>query len=81
MRYVSLAWIALGGLWAFLPGPDGPDYFWRWAFILMTIYLAPTIISALEDRRNFFVVFAVNLCAGWTGIGWMLAMSWALLDD
>ena len=47
--------------------------------LLCVLYFLPTIVAA---RRGHGVtgVLLLNLLFGWTGIGWMAMMVWALLS-
>jgi hypothetical protein len=44
----------------------------------LAIYLAPTIIAAARRHRSEGAVFALNLFLGWTFVGWVAALVWAL---
>ena len=47
-------------------------------FILVCfcIYMIPTIIG--RKKRNYVAIAALNILAGWTIIGWIIALTWAL---
>jgi hypothetical protein len=61
----SDAGAAVGGLLALL--------------ILGAIYFLPTIIG--RGKRNAAAIFWLNLLAGWTVIGWIGALIWAVSKD
>ena len=44
-------------------------------------YFLPGIIAAARHKRNTASVFALNLFLGWTLIGWVIALVWALAHD
>jgi hypothetical protein len=44
------------------------------------IYLAPTIIARFRRHPSFKTVFAFNFLVGWTGIGWLICLLYALSD-
>ena len=44
--------------------------------IAFVIYFLPSLISNRKDNGNS--VFVVNLFLGWTLIGWVVALAWAL---
>jgi hypothetical protein len=50
-------------------------------FLVMSIlYFAPTLIAAYKNKLNVWVVAAVNVVLGLTGVGWiflLVAMLWA----
>ncbi len=41
-------------------------------------YLLPTVIAAIRFRNNTLAIFALNLFAGWTLVGWVVALVWSL---
>ncbi len=41
-------------------------------------YFLPTIIGVHRGKRNTSSIFVVNLFFGWTLIGWVVALAWAL---
>lgn len=43
------------------------------------LYMAPSITAA--GRRCEWQVFALNLLLGWTVLGWIIALVWALGKD
>lgn len=45
---------------------------------LVVIYFAPSIRAAKAKKRNTKAIFALNLFLGWTLIGWVVALVWAL---
>lgn len=49
--------------------------------ILAAIYFLPTLIAMSRKRDNTGAIFALNLFAGWTFIGWLVAMVWAATMD
>jgi hypothetical protein len=44
--------------------------------ILVIIYFIPTIIVWNKDNPN--AVITLNLLVGWTGIGWLISLIWAI---
>lgn len=51
------------------------------AFIVLVgfIYFIPSIIGM--QKKNAGAIFALNLFLGWTFIGWVIALVWALCKD
>jgi Superinfection immunity protein len=45
------------------------------------IHFLPTIIAALRNGRSVVGIFLLNLLLGWTVIGWIIALIWALRDE
>ena len=46
--------------------------------ILAAIYLIPSIIVALGSKRHSTAIVVLNLFAGWSIVGWVLALVWAI---
>jgi hypothetical protein len=42
-------------------------------------YFVPTLLAARLKHRNIAAIFALNFCLGWTFIGWVVALVWALV--
>jgi hypothetical protein len=49
--------------------------------LVLVLYFLPTILSLILRRRNTLAIFAMNLLLGWTLIGWVAALVWALTKD
>ena len=49
-------------------------------FLLLLVYLLPTLIASLRHSRSTGLILLVNLFAGWTMVGWMAALVWALVS-
>ena len=45
------------------------------------VYFLPTFIALMARRRNCGSIFIVNLLAGWTVIGWVIALVWACVKS
>lgn len=43
------------------------------------LYFLPTLVGA--KKRNAGAIFALNLLLGWTLLGWIAALVWALTQD
>jgi hypothetical protein len=41
-------------------------------------YFLPTIIAQIRSTKRAATIFAVNLIFGWTVVGWIAAVIWAL---
>ena len=48
---------------------------------LGAIHFLPTIIAALRQSRNLLGIFLLNLFLGWTVIGWIVALIWAIAGE
>jgi uncharacterized membrane protein len=51
------------------------------AFIIIILYFLPTISAFERKKKNTSSIFVVNFFLGWTLIGWVVALSWALSKD
>ena len=45
------------------------------------LYFWPTAVALNKKRANTGAVFMLNLFLGWTLIGWIVALVWAMTDD
>ena len=45
------------------------------------IYFVPTIIAFSSERRQRVAIGALNFVAGWTLIGWVVALVWSLMRE
>ncbi len=43
-------------------------------------YFVPSFIAIVRRRSNLQTLFVVNLLFGWTVIGWVVALMWAMAD-
>ena len=46
--------------------------------VLLVLYFVPTIIAARRKHHNAVAIGALNLLLGWTLLGWVGALVWAL---
>jgi uncharacterized iron-regulated membrane protein len=47
--------------------------------ISLLLYFLPAFLA--RDKHNFTGIFILNLVAGWTFIGWIIALIWAVTSD
>ena len=45
---------------------------------LFVLYWLPTIIAIARHTHSALGVAALNFFLGWTGVGWFIALMWAL---
>ena len=50
------------------------------AVLLSLGYLLPTAIAYYREHRNTTAITVLNLFLGWTLVGWVAALVWALVD-
>jgi hypothetical protein len=48
------------------------------ALMLIGFYIFPSALAYLRHHHNFAAICATNLLVGWTLIGWVAALIWAL---
>jgi hypothetical protein len=58
-------------------GLFGAGLFFFWV-IGSLLYFLPTIVGFVRKRHNVLSIFLVNFFLGWSLIGWIVAMAWAL---
>ena len=46
--------------------------------LLVLLYFLPAIVGVWRQKRNATAIFVLNLLAGWTVIGWIVAMVWSV---
>jgi threonine/homoserine/homoserine lactone efflux protein len=49
--------------------------------ILVAGYFLPAIVANSRRHRQQLAIFALTLFAGWTAIGWIVAIVWACTDN
>lgn len=62
-----------------ISAPGGSE----WILILLAfiLYFLPTIIAANRKKSNTGAIFVLNLFLGWTMVGWIISLVWALSSD
>lgn len=50
-------------------------------FLLLGIYFLPTYIAYRKQKKNAMAIMVTNVLVGWTGIGWLAVLIWALIED
>ena len=46
--------------------------------IIMLVYFLPTLIALWAQNINTLAIFLLNLFLGWTGLGWIISIIWAV---
>jgi len=49
-------------------------------FLAICVYLLPTIVASARKVRRQYAILALNVLAGWTFVGWVGALVWAIAD-
>jgi hypothetical protein len=60
-------------------GLPGPIAFLPGILLGGLLYFLPTLVG--QSKRNAGAIFALNLLLGWTVIGWVIALVWAMTVD
>ena len=48
------------------------------AIMLLACYFLPTIMAFSQKKKNAGAILALNFFLGWTFIGWVVSLIWAL---
>ena len=49
-------------------------------FLSLILYFLPAIIACYYKDKNTIWIFVLTLITGWTSLGWILALFWAILE-
>lgn len=49
--------------------------------VLAALYFLPTIVAATASKRKTGAIFVLNLFLGWTLLGWVGSLVWAVADE
>jgi len=49
-------------------------------FLAFTFYFIPTAIAHQRRAQHFTGIFLINLVFGWTVLGWIAALIWAIVE-
>lgn len=49
--------------------------------IILLIYFLPFVVACCNKKRNGCAIFVLNLLLGWTFVGWVVALVWALTKE
>ena len=52
-----------------------------WFLVGVVLYFVPAAIAASRKHRNGGAIMALNLFLGWSCLGWVGALVWALTDN
>jgi len=47
--------------------------------LCLLLYFLPAIISFKREHEYRWAIFAINLFVGWSFIGWVVALVWAVM--
>lgn len=60
----------------FIPFFHFGPFFW---LVSLFLYFLPAFLA--RNKSNFTSILILNILAGWTFIGWIIALAWALSSD
>lgn len=73
---IGLSLLVVGVLYIFVPT------YVAWGFGIISfalfLYLLPTYIARAREHDNAASIFVINFFFGWTLIGWVIALAWAV---
>jgi len=49
--------------------------------VIFFSYFLPAIVAAIRKKTNANAIFILNLFLGWTLLGWVIALIWAVKTD
>jgi hypothetical protein len=49
--------------------------------VLCVPYFIPAIIAFARNKTSRFAILALNFFLGWSIVGWVVALVWAVKDD
>lgn len=49
--------------------------------ILIIVYFVPAIVAMARKHNNANAIFMMDLFLGWTLIGWVFALVWAMTNE
>jgi len=49
--------------------------------VLSLLYFLPTFVALVRQHRHHVAIAFLNLFTGWTLIGWVAALVWAIRSD
>ena len=49
--------------------------------LLLCCYFLPTLVALMRKRANTGAIFILNFFLGWTFIGWIVSLIWAVAGD
>jgi hypothetical protein len=56
-------------------------FFFPFFGIGFVMYFLPTIIALIKSKRDAVAILLLNLFLGWSVIGWIIALVWAVKND
>jgi hypothetical protein len=58
-----------------------PAFFLPFFGFGFVMYFLPSIIALARNKRDIAAIVLLNFFLGWTAIGWVIALVWAVKND
>jgi len=58
-----------------------PAFFIHFVGLTFVMYFLPSIVAFARSKRDTAAIVLLNLFLGWTVIGWVVALVWAVKTD
>jgi len=49
--------------------------------LAFVVYFLPTIVASKNKKKNSDAILILNLFLGWTFVGWIIALVWAVMHE
>lgn len=56
-------------------------FYFLFVLIMCFIYFVPTIVAFGRGHKNALAIFILNLFLGYTLVGWVIALIWAVYNS
>ena len=76
-----LAWLIVAGAYAIISGKAGLDMVLMsvfWGIVIVGSYFLPYIMAWEKKHKDRTAIGVVNFFLGWTLLGWVVALVWAV---
>ena len=54
---------------------------WMVIIFLVLLYFIPSVVAKIRGKVNFTAILLINLFLGWTLVGWIGALIWAVIKE
>ena len=61
--------------------PSLDEFLTTYAIVIIAAFFFPTLFAILRGHKRTIGVFILNIVVGWTGLGWILLLAYALLSE
>lgn len=49
--------------------------------VMFCLYFLPSFVARKKQKKNTGSIFVLNLFLGWTLVGWVIALAWAMANE